>query len=363
MNISQTKEYIKQVKNIKGIVPALIGPKGIGKTELIKQVAKECGIGYQAVYPSSLQGEDFMGLLEKDSESKTTRYLAPDFLPTKNAVKKGLFPEEGIFVLEEFNRGDTQTISSLFPLLQERNINGHELADGWSMAVCVNPDNMQYTTNSLDNAGLSRILTIEVSPDLDEYTTYMIKEGRAHDDILNFLHTNKEMFNIDEISDNMDKSPSPRDWSKACDVLSACDFNEMQIMTTMTGLVGSSAAASYMGFLKDKDIVYPEADNILKSYSKKQKEIIETIMEKQRLDIMTLTFKRLVLKLDVSKKSHVTNILKFIDGLDSELKIILAKQIVSERRSESLAIIESIPGFKGQVMDRIIDIERDSMAA
>lgn len=363
MNISQTKAFIKQIRPLHDIVPALVGPKGIGKTEMLKQIAFEEGIGYQAVYPSSLQGEDFMGLLQKDVKTKTTVYLAPDFMPTENAVARGLFPEEGIFVLEEFNRGDTQTISSLFPLLQERNINGHKLAPGWSMAVCMNPDNMSYTTNSIDNAGLDRILPIDISPDLDEYASYMIRSEQANDDILNFLFANKEMFNIDRVNNDMDKSPSPRGWTKISRILNYCSLSEVQSMTALTGLVGSAAAASFCGFIKDKDMVYPDAEAILKKYTKEQQKIVKDVIEKNRYDVLNLTFKRLILYYDFMSETHIKNMKAFINDMDKELKVLLAKQMTTERLSERNEILSSLPEFKKEVLQKVIDITFNASAA
>lgn len=356
MNISQAKSFIKEIRTLNDIVPALVGPKGIGKTEMLKQVAAELGIGYQAVYPSSLQGEDFMGLLQKDPLTKTTQYLAPDFFPTDNAVAKGLFPEEGIFVLEEFNRGDAQTISSLFPLLQERNINGHKLAPGWTLAVCMNPDNIKYTTNSIDNAGLDRILPVNIMPDLDEYSSYMIRSEQANDDILNFLFVNKELFNIDESNNDMEKSPSPRGWTKISRLMNICRLDDAMLIASLNGLVGSSAGASFLGWRADRDVVYPDYEAILKKYDSKQKKIVKDIVKNNRYDVMNLTFKRLVLHFDHTDKNQVKNMNAFVKDMDKEMNVLLAKQLIMERRNEGTEILEVMPAFKAEVLDKIINV-------
>lgn len=356
MNINETKDFTKKIfKNNLSVVPAYVGVKGIGKTEALKQVAEEMGIGYQAVYPSSLQGEDFMGLLIKDLESKTTRYLAPDFFPTNSAVKHGLFPKEGVFVLEELNRADTQTISALFPLLLERKINGHELADGWRMAVSMNPESMEYTTNTIDNAGMDRILPINVNPDLEEYASYMIKHGLGHDDIMNFLFINKEMLNQDSIKDNMGKSPSPRGWTKACEIFNHCTLSEGEKRTVLNGLIGPEASASFIGFMKDRDIVYPVAEEILKNYDKKQQKIIKKIVESNRYDIMHLTLKKLSMQTDVKNEKHITNLGKFLADLDYEMKTVFAKQ-VSMEREDPMELFNKLPEYRDQIIEKLMSL-------
>lgn len=354
MNIESTKNFVEKIFKNTDIVPALVGVKGIGKTEAVKQISKKMGIGYQAIYPSSLQGEDFMGLLIKDLESRTTQYLAPDFFPTQNAIDKGLFPEKGILVLEELNRSDTQTISALFPLLQERRINNHHLAEGWHLIVCMNPETLEYTTNTIDNAGMDRILPINVEPDLDEYANFMIKTEQLNDSILNFLYINRDMFNIDKITDDGSKTPSPRGWTKTSNILNSCDLTDEELNATLVGLVGPEAAASYIGFLKDKDLHYPDADEILNNYGDKQITIVRDIMLKYRYDVLTLTLRRLAIEADPENEVHMKNLNMFANDLDNETKIVFVRILLAERKTDFSKILSKMPDFQKEVASKLM---------
>ncbi len=356
MNIESMKNYVEKLITNTEVVPALVGIKGIGKTEAIKQLAERMGIGYQAIYPSSLQGEDFMGLLIKDLESRTTQYLAPDFFPTQNAIDKGLFPERGILVLEEFNRSDTQTISALFPLLQERRINNHRLADGWHLMVSMNPETLEYTTNTIDTAGMDRILPINIEPDIDEYASYMIKSGQGNDSVLNFLYLNREMLSMDKITDDGSKTPSPRGWTKASIVINTCDLNDEEMSTTLLGLVGPEAAASYIGFLRDKDIHYPDAQEILNNYSDRQIVIVRDIMAKYRYDILTLTLRRLAIEVEPDNEEHMKNLSMFVKDLDSETKIVFVRILLAERKAEFSKILSKMPEFQQEVSSKLMSL-------
>lgn len=343
MNIENTKNLIKKIIGSTDTVPALVGVKGIGKTESIKQVANELGIGYQAIYPSSLQGEDFMGLLIKDLETKTTQYLAPDFFPTQNAIDKGMFQQKGILVLEELNRADTQTISALFPLLLEKKINGHELADGWHIVVSMNPDSFEYTTNSIDNAGMDRILPINVEADLEEYSSYMITNKKAHRDVMYYLAYNTDMLCKDEDSD--DKTPSPRGWTKACEIMNKCDLNNEELLVVLEGLVGYAAASSFVGFLKDKDIQYPNAKKILHNFNEEEQKVVKNIADLGRYDIINMTVKEMcadfnpviletdgatTYKADEETNKRAVNINKFLSLVPKEITPYFYKIIITE---------------------------------
>ena len=354
LNIEGTKNYIEKVFDHTNYVPALVGPKGIGKTESFKQLAEELGIQYQPIYISSLQGEDFMGLLQKDIEKGITYYLPPTFFPTQQAVDAGLFEEEGILVLEEINRGDTQTISSIFPLLAEGKINGHELAPGWKMGATMNPESIEYTTNTLDGAAKDRLIIIDVAPDMDEYATHMIESKQANDDVLSFLYENKDMLCIDKPTENMDKFPSPRAWTKVSTMLNLCDLNDNEKNEMLKGVVGIEAAASFLGYLKDKDLIRPDWEEILQNYSK-QRSIVKSIIKQNRYDVLHLTIKRIINGMKMTKK-HIKNINAFLDDIPEELQIVFLKQLLTDRKNDFDVVVQNMPDFSDKVLDKITEV-------
>ena len=77
-------------------------------------------------------------------------------------------------MLEEINRVPSDTTSVLYPLLLEGKINGHHLAAGWKIGVTMNPDTLNYSVNSLDDAMLDRFVAIEVTANLDDYLEYSV---------------------------------------------------------------------------------------------------------------------------------------------------------------------------------------------
>src|SRR5256885_10644666 len=73
----------------------LEGPTGIGKSELVRQVAQSLGVGFAVLDLSLLEPPDLVGLpVLADGR---TAYATPTSLPTGGA---------GILLLEELNRAD-----------------------------------------------------------------------------------------------------------------------------------------------------------------------------------------------------------------------------------------------------------------
>lgn len=249
MRISEAKMCIKELYLNTESVTALISERGVGKTSAYKQCAEELGIGYIGLYAAALEGPDFMGLPDKDREKGITRYLAPQFLPTIQAVKEGLYSEKGLLILEEINRVPSDTTSVLYPLLMERKINGHDLASGWRIGVTMNPDTLNYSVNSLDDAMLDRFVAIEVTADKDDYLEYSLGTY-SNDDVLDFLQACPDMLLITKKSSDsaaLSKSPTPRGWAKVQEILNSCKLDDKLMKQLIAGILGPETASAFYG--------------------------------------------------------------------------------------------------------------------
>jgi len=359
MRLSVAKEKIKTVLQNTSIVPALLGERGIGKTEVLKQAARELGWGYQAIYPSSLEGPDFMGLVVKDLEAGVTRYLAPEFLPVENSVEQGLFPEKGLLVIEELNRAEAQTIHTLYPLLLERRINTHRLHDGWKVAVAMNPDTVAYTTVSIDMAALDRLLVIPVEPHIEDYIDYSISTGEYDRDVLDYLNTYPQMLLVTDqsgSSDTLGKSPCPRAWTRVQHLRAMAgigikeDPGDTEIIA---GLIGIRVAASMFGYLRDREVQPIPAQVIIDTPEEALSRLCH-ILDKERYDVLNITIRELTTVLPINKRS-LERVESFILALPEELQVMLAKLLHTKRSRDFQQIITAWPQVKSRVFVRVLD--------
>lgn len=355
MKISEAKKCIKELYLHTESVSALISERGVGKTSAYKQCAAELGIDYMGLYAAALEGPDFMGLPDKDREKGITRYLAPQFLPTVQAVREGLFMEKGILVLEEINRVPSDTTSVLYPLLLERKINGHTIAPGWKIGVTMNPDTMNYSVSSLDDAMLDRFVTMEITADFEDYMEYSMASF-YNDDVLSFLQACPDMLLVvKKAADStaMSKSPTPRGWTKVQELLNNCCLDERLMRQLIAGIVGPEAAASFYGFLKDRSFRIPSTDKILNSFQDVKSEVLE-VLDKNRLDIMSLLIKKLVLTFK-AEKEHINSLNAFVNCLPEELGILFFKQMATKRPEEFMDLITEFDAYE-KISDKIFEM-------
>ncbi|MDF2905275.1 MAG: hypothetical protein K0R34_596 [Herbinix sp.] len=355
MKISEAKECIKELYLTTGSVTALISERGVGKTSAYQQCADELKIGYINLYAAALEGPDFMGLPDKDREHMVTVYLAPQFLPTVQAVEMGMYPEKGILVLEEINRVPSDTVSVLYPLLLEKKINGHALAKGWTIGVTMNPDTMNYLVNSLDDAMIDRFVSIEVTAEIDDYVEYSLK-SHPNDEVLAFLQACPDMLLVvKKAADStaLSKYPTPRGWTKVQELLNQCALEERLMHELISGIVGSQAAASFYGFRRNRDIKIPATKLLLENYQEIRPDICNLVQNKH-IEILNYIIKKLVVSLDTQEK-HIEHINRFLEDLPQELQILFYKYMAMHRPMEVEIFLEKSKVFL-QISDRMIDI-------
>jgi MoxR-like ATPase len=355
MRISEAKDCIKELYLNTKCVTALISERGVGKTSSYKQCADELGIGYINLYAAALEGPDFMGLPDKDREHGVTVYLAPQFLPTKQAVNMGMYPKKGILVLEEINRVPSDTVSVLYPLLLEKKINGHDIADGWAIGVTMNPDTMNYLVNSLDDAMIDRFISIEVTADLDDYIDYSLKND-PNDEVLSFLQACPDMLLVDKKaadSTALSKYPTPRGWTKVQELLNHCSLEEKLMRELVAGIVGTQAAASFYGYLRNRDIRIPSTVKLLNNYDE-VREDIKNLLKNKHIEILNYVIKKLVISFNLSNQ-HISSLNEFLGEMPEELQVLFFKYLSVKRPEDADQLTEKSKVFEG-ISDHIIEI-------
>lgn len=353
MKLSNAKQIIKEIYKTESVT-ALISERGVGKTSIYKQCTEEMGIGYIDLYAAALEGPDFMGLPDKDKNKGVTTYLAPSFLPTTESVKNGIHKKKGIIVLEEINRVSPDTISVLYPLLLDRKLNGHILADGWKLGVTMNPDSLNYMVNTLDDAIIDRFISIFIEPNIDDYLEYS-KLHNPNNDVLEYLRVYPEMLLI--IKKNSlatQKAPTPRGWTKVQEILNICLLNDDILQETLTGIIGAEASASFIGFKNNKNVKLPTADELLENF-KSIKSVIISLIEKRQFDHLSLLIKSIVLKIDNYDTNSIYNLNQFLNILPQELQVLFYKELSLNNEELLSDISENLDSFD-KLSDIIIDL-------
>lgn len=226
VNHKQAKEHIEICVKAKR---ALIvhGPPGIGKSQVIWQVAKDLAgkdvevvrhgnpaeneFGFVDLRASMLEPSDILGVPFADEGR--TKYMPPDILP-----KKG----RGIFFFDELNLAPPSIQAAAYQLILDRRVGTYELPDGWSVVAAGNRDNdgafVFQMAKPLQNRFAQHIELM--APSIDDWTTWASKNG-VREEIVSFLMWQEgSLFSFDPKSTEMAYA-TPRTWEMLSDLMKA----------------------------------------------------------------------------------------------------------------------------------------------
>ncbi|MBF4692353.1 AAA family ATPase [Fusibacter ferrireducens] len=359
MRISEAKSCIKALYLHTNSVAALISERGVGKTSAFQQAAEELGIGYIGLYAAALEGPDFMGLPDKNLAHQVTQYLPPRFLPTEQAIRAGQCAEKGILVLEEINRVPSDTISVLYPLLLEKKLNGHQMAEGWSIGVTMNPDALNYMVNALDDAMLDRFIAIEITANLEDYINYS-RLNSPNALVLEFLKKMPEMLLVVQRNGDstvFSKSPTPRGWTQVQMLLNQSGLESHLLRELISGIIGPKATASFYSFQNSCMRDLPNAEAILTDYKTVRSGILN-IIEKRQIEWLHYLIKSCIQKLQrevvsalpVQIKAIISNLDAFLLDLPDEYQLMFFKAIIKDMPQNYTILTQN-----SSVFDKISD--------
>ncbi|MFM8890753.1 MAG: AAA family ATPase, partial [Planctomycetia bacterium] len=175
----------------------LIGPHGIGKSEIAEAAAAEMKIGFISRDLSLMEPPDLVGLPQiKDG---ATSFLPPEFLP-RDADAKGLL------LIEEINRAPRYMQASCLELLTSRRLNSYALPAGVLPIACINPQTDGYVVELLDRALMSRFMKIEVMAATKPWTEWARRHG-IHPKVIEYVES------VPHALDESKGGSNPRSWS------------------------------------------------------------------------------------------------------------------------------------------------------
>lgn len=232
MNIKRAKEEIKNsiraylTKDSHGEyeIPAmrqrpvlLMGPPGIGKTQIMEQVARECQIGlvsYTITHHTrqSAIGLPFISEKVYGGESKhVTEYTMSEIVAAIYDKMEATGLKEGILFIDEINCVSETLAPAMLQFLQYKTFGNHKIPDGWIIAAAGNPPEYNKSVRDFDIATLDRVKKIDVEADFGVWKEYA-KQAEIHPAIISYLTAKPQYFYQVETTVDGKIFATPRGW-------------------------------------------------------------------------------------------------------------------------------------------------------
>ncbi len=149
----------------------LMGPPGIGKTQIMEQIAAENGVGLVAYTITHHTRQSAVGLpfIEKrvfdGTEVSVTEYTMSEILASVYMLMERTGLKEGILFLDEINCVSETLAPMMLQFLQCKTFGNQRLPEGWLIAAAGNPPEYNRSVREFDVVTLDRVKRIEVKED------------------------------------------------------------------------------------------------------------------------------------------------------------------------------------------------------
>lgn len=214
MNIKRAKEEIERTvkaylaKDAVGeyAIPAirqrpilLMGPPGIGKTQVMEQVARDCGVALVAYTITHHTRQSAVGLPfirqrhygEKDVS--VTEYTMSEIIASIYAKMEVTGLSEGILFIDEINCVSETLAPTMLQFLQCKTFGNQAVPAGWVIVAAGNPPEYNRSVRDFDIVTLDRVRRMDLEPDLPVWKEYA-RAAHLHSAILSYLELHPQNF-------------------------------------------------------------------------------------------------------------------------------------------------------------------------
>lgn len=232
MNIKRAKEEIKNTieaylwKDAYGAyaIPAirqrpvlLIGPPGVGKTQIMEQISQECRIGLvaytithhtrqSAIGLPYIQERRYRGIVHSVTEYTMSEIVASIYDKIEST---GL--REGILFIDEINCVSETLAPTMLQFLQCKTFGNHSIPEGWIIVAAGNPPEFNKSVRDFDIVTLDRIKLIYLEADFGVWKEYAHQVG-IHPAVVSYLDVKTQHFCQIETTVDGKMFATPRGW-------------------------------------------------------------------------------------------------------------------------------------------------------
>ena len=308
MKASEIKETMQKLVESK--IPLFIwGAPGIGKSSIVKQVAREKGLIFTDLRLSLMDPTDLKGIPFFDRENHEAVWAKPNFLPKDPNSK-------GILFLDEINTAPPSVQASAYQLVLDRKVGDYELPEGWSIVAAGNNESDRGVVYRMPPPLANRFVHLDMEVDFEDWKVWAYKND-IDSAVIGFLNFDKEKIFLFDPAKNEKSFPTPRSWEYVDKVMKT-GLTSSLIYDTVAGSVGKECATAFLAFKKVMHEL-PDIEKVVNG------EVTEFSSDNQ---VLFALISGIVSNLLFDKEpSKIDNVLKLSMDLPAEFAVMLVKDL------------------------------------
>lgn len=231
----------------------LHGPVGVGKSDLIAQIAKDQNRKVIDLRMSQLDISDLRGIPFFNTASGKMEWAPPVCLPHDEN-------DNSILFLDEINCAAPSIQATAYQLILDRKVGEYVLPKGVAVVAAGNRDSDRGATFKTATPLLNRFVHLEIQYDYNAWEKWAKGEGQIHSSVLAYLKDNQsDLANFDP-KNQARAFATPRSWKYVSDCLYELAKNSSTANATLLkqlteACIGDTLAAKFSKWYKMNGLV------------------------------------------------------------------------------------------------------------
>lgn len=178
---------------------AFLGPAGVGKTDIARQLAEELNLGFLSYTITHHTRQSAAGLPKivkksyQGEENIVTEYTMSEIISSIYDYIEKYNKTNGILFIDEFNCASETLAATMLQFLQNKTFGAKSVPEGWKIILAGNPSEYNKSVKELDLVTMDRLRIIPITPDFEAWKEYAIGK-KIHPCILSYLTQKQSSF-------------------------------------------------------------------------------------------------------------------------------------------------------------------------
>jgi len=247
INITQAKEAITDSLTA-GLVPNLIGSPGVGKSDLIREVANEWELKVIDVRLAQMDPTDLNGFPSLNKDRTRSHYAAPSTFPLEgDPIPEGY--KGWLLFFDEMPSAPMSVQAAAYKIVLDRMIGEQHLHKRVAIVCAGNKATDKAIVNRLSTAMQSRLIHLNLRIDAKAWFDWASGAGIDHR-ITGFLRFRPDLLWLFKADHADDTFPCPRTWHFLSKLITKNKWDTIGFdkLAVMAGTVGEGPATEFKGF-------------------------------------------------------------------------------------------------------------------
>lgn len=217
-----------------------MGPPGVGKTQIMEQIAQECGIALVAYTITHHTRQSAVGLPFirhrnfGGADRSVTEYTMSEIIASVYDKMEQTGLEHGILFIDEINCVSETLAPTMLQFLQCKTFGNQAVPAGWVIVAAGNPPEYNKSVRDFDLVTLDRVRRIDIEPNLAVWQEYA-RAHRLHPAVQAYLELRPQHFY--RIQNDVDgpQFVTARGWEDLSAMLTACTKLDLPVDEALIG--------------------------------------------------------------------------------------------------------------------------------